>query len=203
MTSRFPNQFWIEIRLIPLKNLQAIDSKLKIVLDSVKDGHETEIYDAASNFETESFKKVQLSNFDLEHKFLTGIRSVQVKKGTNTADIRSITGRAVLSLPIGIEILELKVDETKESHTLPGAIIKFLKSDKGEAVLEFNQNIEHVVNVDGFNELDEQVARAGWSTDKVSQKSKFVFTGQVKRIQIVLAHHNLIKEYPVSIAGIH
>lgn len=192
---------WLKVRLAALPNLELVRERAaRVSIDRVEDGEGVNRYDVDSLFEKEFFQRVALQAAAPGGSYMEGIRDIYLRKGTDEDDLRHLSGRLQLALPVGIEVVELTPSMMGKDYTVAGHDIGY-KRLEGPAVTIDVAEPEVLLQVVGYNASGKPLAHGGSNFREhdglVSQT--YLFQGEVFSVRLYVARKLVKKTYPFEL----
>lgn len=201
--SSHPPHFWIKARMTDFPNSSlAKEQALRITIDRVEDEDSLNQYDRNSMFEKPFFHRVALQSGVSGDGLLEGHRDVYLQSGMDEDEIRQITGTLHLSLPVGIEVVELTPSMMGKEYTIAGHDIAFRRLEGPAVTLELS-DVDNLLLVVGYNASGQPLLDSGssWSEANGVTSLTSTFQGEVFSVQLYVARELIRKEYPFVLKG--
>lgn len=192
---------WIEVRMIPLPNLNLWGGNLaRMEIDHVWDRNRKDIYDPDSGFERGFFKRLSFSKEDRPYPHLRAVRDVHLVAGVKEEDIQRVKGTLVLKLPIDIEVLTLDTSNLEKVAAGSAGRASLSEANGSEFSMKYEGPLDLFVSTLAYNESGQQLERSmySWSTDDKANVTTFqcTYEGEVKKVDVIVASRMVERRYP-------
>jgi len=192
---------WLKVRLAGLPNLfLAREQVASVSIQQVEDEEGDNRYDGHSMFEKAYFQKVALQPTSPETSYMEGIRDVYLRKGSEEDELRRIRGVLHLSLPTGIEVVELTPSMMGRDYTIAGHDISY-KRLEGPAVTLDLVDSSHLLQVVGYNAAGKPLAPGGSNVSQQGDLTSrtYLFQGEVFSVRLYVARTMVEQDYPFEL----
>lgn len=189
--------FWIRVRTIDFPNASLVSEQaLRISIDQVIDDEDRNRYDSNNIFEKPYFQRVALQSA-LPGAPLEGLRDVYLKSGTDEDEILQVTGSLHLSLPAGIEVVDLTPSMMGKEFTVAGHDIAFKRLEGPAVTLEL-KDVDNLLKVVGYNASGKPLEESGSSWNETSGVTSrtITFHGEVFSVRLYVAGKLVGQDYP-------
>jgi len=191
---------WVKVHVPPAAGMGLGRARASVVVKSVTDQGNRDVYDAKSNFEAPFFRSIDLTETKSGVHRLQGIRSVRLVKGTTEAQVRKVEGVLSLALPLDLQTATFRAADAGKPRTVAGMKVTATKLAGAEAAVSIEGPIESLVDVRGFDAKG-AVASEGstYGSSGASATRTVKFRGPVDRIDVLVAPRSLKRDYPFTL----
>ena len=191
---------WVKVHVPPAAGMGLGRARASVVVKSVTDQGNRDVYDAKSNFEAPFFRSIDLTETKSGVHRLQGIRSVRLVKGTTEAQVRKVEGVLSLALPLDLQTATFRAADAGKPRTVAGMKVTATKLAGAEASVAIEGPIEALVDVRGFDAKG-AVASEGstYGSSGASATRTVKFRGPVDRIDALVAPRFLKRDYPFTL----
>src|SRR5688572_7211372 len=191
---------WVKVHVPPATGRGLGRARASVVVKSVTDQGNRDVYDAKSNFEAPFFRSFDLTETKSGVHRLQGIRSVRLVKGTTEAQVRKVEGVLSLALPLDLQTATFRAADAGKPRTVAGMKVTATKLAGAEAAVAIEGPIESLVDVRGFDAKG-AVASEGstYGSSGASATRTVKFRGPVDRIDALVAPRFLKRDYPFTL----
>lgn len=191
---------WVKVHVPPATGMGLGRARASVVVKSVTDQGNRDVYDAKSNFEAPFFRSFDLTETKSGVHRLQGIRSVRLVKGTTEAQVRKVEGVLSLALPLDLQTATFRAADAGKPRTVAGMKVTATKLAGAEAAVSIEGPIESLVDVRGFDAKG-AVASEGstYGSSGASATRTVKFRGPVERIDVLVAPRFLKRDYPFTL----
>lgn len=191
---------WVKVHVPPATGMGLGRARASVVVKSVTDQGNRDVYDAKSNFEEPFFRSFDLTETKSGVHRLQGIRSVRLVKGTTEAQVRKVEGMLSLALPLDLQTATFRAADAGKPRTVAGMKVTATKLAGAEAAVAIEGPIESLVDVRGFDAKGAVAAEGStYGSSGASATRTVKFRGPVDRIDALIAPRFLKRDYPFTL----
>lgn len=191
---------WVKVHVPPATGMGLGRARASVVVKSVTDQGNRDVYDAKSNFEEPFFRSIDLTETKSGVHRLQGIRSVRLVKGTTEAQVRKVEGVLSLALPLDLQTATFRAADAGKPRTVAGMKVTATKLAGAEAAVAIEGPIESLVDVRGFDAKGAVAAEGStYGSSGASATRTVKFRGPVDRIDALIAPRFLKRDYPFTL----
>ena len=191
---------WVKAHVPPVAGMGLGRGRATVVVKSVTDQGNRDVYDAKSNFEQPFFQAIDLTETKSGVHRLQGIRSVRLVKDTTERQVQKVQGVLSLALPLDLQTATFRAADTGKPQTVAGMKVTATKLAGQEASVSLEGPIEALVDVRGFDAkgpVDAEGSTYGSSGSSASRTVKY--RGPIERIEVLVAPRFLKRDYPFTL----
>jgi uncharacterized RDD family membrane protein YckC len=191
---------WVKVHVPPVTGMGLGRGRATVVVKSVTDQGNRDVYDAKSNFEQPFFQAIDLTETKSGVHRLQGIRSVRLIKGTTEAQVKKVQGVLSLALPLDLQTANFRAADTGKPQTVAGIKVTATKLAGQEASVSIEGPIEALVDVRGFDAKGPVAAEGSTYGSSGSSASRTVkYRGPIERIEALVAPRFLKRDYAFTL----
>ncbi|NOY13037.1 MAG: hypothetical protein GXP51_04950 [Deltaproteobacteria bacterium] len=193
---------WLKLQLAELPNLALAHRRsTRIRIDKVLDVESNNRYNPEHSFENSAFQWIDILSDDSSTDGYSGIRNVYLKQGTRPEQIRSISGRLELHLPLGIKTLRLSRSDIGKSRQVAGKRFTLETLSKHGIALSFRGKRSDLLSIRAINQQAEPLREAGitWQRTGDTISLKQMFSGNIDTVTLLVASDSVTRSYPFEI----
>jgi len=191
---------WLKVRCVDLPNLRLIGERgLSVSIDRVLDDAGGNRYDPQSMFEKDYFRQVALA--PAEDGVLEGNRDIYLRPGTEKKQIRRIEGKIILTLPLGVESLELTPSMIGETFRVAGRPVRSVAMRGGMIRLELGHGLRPLLRVIGYNVAGQPLVdgSSSWTESGETTVLTQTYQGELFSVRVLMAGEMLQQSFPFSV----
>ncbi len=193
---------WLEVQLAKLPNL-ALSARrsARVLIEQVLDHRNQNRYAGDHSFEGSAFEWIQIRPSETSRPGFRGIRNVYLKQGTLPEQIRSISGQLELTLPLGIETLELKRSDIGREIQIAGQTLELTSLGGNRLSLSFQGKPAQLLSIRAVDQQAQPLRDAGsiWLAAGKQNDLQQMFAGEIDAVTVLIAADSITRSYPFEI----
>ena len=191
---------WVKVHVPPAAGMGLGRARASVVVKSVTDQGNRDVYDAKSNFEQPFFQAIDLNETKSGVHRLQGIRSVRLVKGTTEPQVHRVQGVLNLALPLDLQTATFRAADTGKPRTVAGMKVTATKLAGAEASVSIEGPIEALVDVRGFDAKGLVASEGSTHGSSGAAATRTVkYRGPIDRIDVLVAPRFLKRDYPFTL----
>jgi len=191
-----PTHLWVTVQMSAIPN---VNNRAQLAIRHVWSATHSDVYDAASWLETQSFQRLTLTRDFGSKEILNATRDVQLISGTKENDLQSLEGDLIFNLPLDIAKLEWDITRIGQELQVQGIKIRLISIDDHKAVFQYIGSLENRVKVAGFDQAGQLLPNKEDAKIVIGQNDgttlTYTFEGSPKKIWFYIASRLLKKQY--------
>lgn len=193
---------WLNLQLADLPNVDLANQRsVRVRIDKVLDQHNHNLYNPSHSFESRPFQWITLHANATQESGFHGIRNIYLQQGTEQNQIRSISGRLELSLPLDIETRQLGRADIGKTLQVAGHALTLKKLADDRITLTFLGSLQQLLSIRAVDAQNRPLSDVGrtWQTQGDQLSLEQMFDGDVEAVTILVASDTLTRSYPFEI----
>jgi hypothetical protein len=189
---------WLKVKVAPLPNLELAGRKAaKVSIEKVLNRDNVDIYNPSSNFESQFFQTISLSQQNHPAPHYTAIRDVHLKQGTKEDDIEKVSGTIILTLPEKIDSVSLDASMAGKETSVAGAKVTLGEIKGRNVALKYRGDYQCYLTAVAYDQAGKRLPEdiSSWSTADGMTAVNCKFIGEVHSVKLFVANSMLERKY--------